>query len=141
MPREPCTREDLLVRFLNANKIASESSNRVALNYDKGIWQTLSDRIKRHERHIPVQKEFCKVSAYMQLRIRNHLDKDKAESSSTQYTTGYSKDTAKTSTRNTSTKGKGGKGKDTKGAGKDKFAKHGKGKGKDSKGKGKQTSK
>ena len=129
---ESVSLRDIIVQFLNANKIASESSNRVAWNYDDEIWQTLSDRIKRHETNIPVQAEFCKVSADMQLRIKSKLDREKATSSSSTdaYGKGASKSKSKTqkgkdtkskpsreTTRSTD-KGSKGKGKGGKGQGK-----------------------
>ena len=130
---ESVSLRDILVQFLNVNKIASESSNRVAWNYDNEIWQTLSERIKRHESNIPVQEEFCKVSADMQLRIRTKLDKEKAASSTDHYGKGGGKDMGKMQkgrdTKKPTKEPSKGKGKDSKGGwGKD-------GKGKDTKGK------
>ena len=82
--RESVSVRDIIVQFLNMNRIAAEMPNKTEWNYDKKLWQGLSERIKRRERNIPIQEEFCRVTEDKKSEIKNRMDRERT--SSTQQT-------------------------------------------------------
>ena len=49
---------DLLVQFLNANRVAIQNSTRVGWEFDKALWTDISDRIRRRDPELEAKKEF-----------------------------------------------------------------------------------
>ena len=58
---ETVTVSDLLVQFLNANRVAVQNTTRVGWEYDRFLWDDLSDRLRRREPDMDVRKMFKTV--------------------------------------------------------------------------------
>ena len=59
--KETVTVSDLLVQFLNANKVAIQKTTRAGWEYDRHHWADLSDRLRRREPDMDVAKLFRTV--------------------------------------------------------------------------------
>ena len=59
--QETVSISDILIEFLNANKVAIEHTTRAGWEYDRHLWTDLSDRLKRREPDVEVQKTFRKL--------------------------------------------------------------------------------
>ena len=59
--KETVTFSDILVEFVNANKVAVLSSTKVAWEYDRHLWTDLADRLRRREHDVNVQSTFRKL--------------------------------------------------------------------------------
>ena len=59
--QETVSISDILIEFLNANKVAIEHTTRAGWEYDRHLWTDLSDRLKRREPDVEVHKTFRKL--------------------------------------------------------------------------------
>ena len=59
--QESVTISDVLVEFLNANKVAIQTTTRAGWEYDRHHWIDLSDRLRRNEPDIGLRKTFRTV--------------------------------------------------------------------------------
>ena len=54
--------ENMLMEFLNINKIAIEQGTKVAWEYDKTVWDTTVEKIKRKEPALNIKEDFTIVN-------------------------------------------------------------------------------
>ena len=104
---------EILVEFLNANKVAIEQTTKAGWEYDRHLWTDLSDRLKRREPDVEVQKTFLKLDpTQVTAAVQKVSDRNQSKDKNSQPDSAQQ---AKTTTK-VPTGGKGGKyggGKDT----------------------------
>ena len=91
---------DLVTQFLNANRIAIEKSSRVGWSYDKELWQSLGDRVRRCEK-VQVNTKILEVDENKLKAIMSRMESAKQEAAKS-----AAKEAAK-DTRRADTKGRG----------------------------------
>ena len=107
--QESVTISDLVVEFLNANKVAVKHTTRAGWEYDRHLWADLADRLRRNEPEIDVHSTFRTLDKN---DVSEAVSKvaEQVQSKANGATSSQSPpDTSATRSRQTNPSGKGGK--------------------------------